>query len=136
MIKLSIDSHDLSAVMSRFTDAVAERAAAEQRERTTASRFYDAEDKIRNLKEKLAKYENADGTVKLSPNVYLNDARNMTADRIQSSLVELVKNAKGGNKINCIKVIREMTGLGLKEAKDLYEKADPPAPYAAGGQRW
>ena len=29
----------------------------------------------------------------------------------------------GGNKINVIKVVREITGLGLKEAKDLVEGA-------------
>jgi large subunit ribosomal protein L7/L12 len=29
----------------------------------------------------------------------------------------------GGNKINVIKVVREVTGLGLKEAKDLVESA-------------
>jgi large subunit ribosomal protein L7/L12 len=29
----------------------------------------------------------------------------------------------GGNKINVIKVVRELTGLGLKEAKDLVEAA-------------
>jgi large subunit ribosomal protein L7/L12 len=29
----------------------------------------------------------------------------------------------GGNKINVIKVVREVTSLGLKEAKDLVESA-------------
>jgi len=32
----------------------------------------------------------------------------------------------GGNKINVIKVVREITGLGLKEAKDLVEAAPKP----------
>ncbi|MEJ5230021.1 MAG: 50S ribosomal protein L7/L12 [Pseudothermotoga sp.] len=32
----------------------------------------------------------------------------------------------GANKIGVIKVIREITGLGLKEAKDLVEKAGSP----------
>ena len=32
----------------------------------------------------------------------------------------------GGNKINVIKVVREITGLGLKEAKDLVEGAPKP----------
>ena len=32
----------------------------------------------------------------------------------------------GGNKINVIKVVRELTGLGLKEAKDLVEGAPKP----------
>ena len=135
MIKLAIDSHDLSNLLSRFTTVVTEAAQSASRHEVTLGKLYNAEDTIRDLKAKVAKYENADGTVKVSPNVYLNDARQMTAERIQDSLVSLVQGAKAGNKINCIKVIREMTGLGLKEAKDLYEKADPPAPYAAGG-RW
>src|SRR5436190_796423 len=32
----------------------------------------------------------------------------------------------GDNKINVIKVVRELTGLGLKEAKDLVEGAPKP----------
>src|SRR5882672_419440 len=32
----------------------------------------------------------------------------------------------GGNKIQVIKVVRELTGLGLKEAKDLVEGAPKP----------
>ena len=32
----------------------------------------------------------------------------------------------GGNKINVIKVVREVTNLGLKEAKDLVEAAPKP----------
>lgn len=36
----------------------------------------------------------------------------------------------GSNKINTIKVIREITGLGLKEAKDLVEAAPKPVKEA------
>ncbi|MBI1762341.1 MAG: 50S ribosomal protein L7/L12, partial [Acidobacteria bacterium] len=32
----------------------------------------------------------------------------------------------GANKINVIKVVRELTGLGLKEAKDLVDGAPKP----------
>jgi large subunit ribosomal protein L7/L12 len=38
-----------------------------------------------------------------------------------ATLVEI-----GGNKINVIKVVREVTSLGLKEAKDLVESAPKP----------
>jgi large subunit ribosomal protein L7/L12 len=34
--------------------------------------------------------------------------------------------AAGPNKINVIKVVRELTGLGLKEAKDLVDGAPKP----------
>ena len=36
---------------------------------------------------------------------------------------DVVLTAAGANKINVIKVVRELTGLGLKEAKDLVEEA-------------
>lgn len=36
----------------------------------------------------------------------------------------------GANKINVIKVVRELTGLGLKEAKDLVEGAPKPVKEA------
>lgn len=36
---------------------------------------------------------------------------------------DVVLQAAGGNKINVIKVVREITSLGLKEAKDLVEAA-------------
>ena len=36
---------------------------------------------------------------------------------------DVVLSAAGGNKIQVIKAIREITGLGLKEAKDLVEAA-------------
>ena len=36
---------------------------------------------------------------------------------------DVILQAVGGNKINVIKVIREVTALGLKEAKDLVEAA-------------
>ena len=37
----------------------------------------------------------------------------------------------GGNKINVIKVVREITSLGLKEAKDLVEGAPKPVKEGA-----
>ena len=37
--------------------------------------------------------------------------------------LDVVLEAAGSNKIAVIKVVREMTGLGLKEAKDLVEGA-------------
>ena len=38
----------------------------------------------------------------------------------------------GPNKINVIKVVRELTGLGLKEAKDFVESAPNPLPGKEG----
>lgn len=39
---------------------------------------------------------------------------------------DVVLDADGGKKIQVIKVVRELTGLGLKEAKDLVEAAPGP----------
>lgn len=38
----------------------------------------------------------------------------------------VVLNAAGENKVNVIKAVREVTGLGLKEAKDLVDGAPKP----------
>jgi large subunit ribosomal protein L7/L12 len=39
---------------------------------------------------------------------------------------DVVLEADGGKKIQVIKVVRELTGLGLKEAKDLVDAAPKP----------
>jgi len=43
---------------------------------------------------------------------------------------DVVMTSYGANKVSVIKVVRAMTGLGLKEAKDLVESA--PAPVKEG----
>ena len=49
------------------------------------------------------------------------------AQPIEQQIVGVVMNIDiGGNKINVIKVVREVTSLGLKEAKDLVEGAPKP----------
>ena len=47
------------------------------------------------------------------------------ADAAQTEFTVVLAGA-GANKINVIKVVRELTGLGLKEAKDLVEAAPKP----------
>ena len=42
----------------------------------------------------------------------------------------VVLNAAGANKVNVIKVVRAVTGLGLKEAKDLVDGAPKPVKEA------
>jgi len=39
---------------------------------------------------------------------------------------DVILKAPGGNKIQVIKVVREITGLGLKEAKELVDSAPKP----------
>lgn len=47
------------------------------------------------------------------------------APEAPSEVTVILKDA-GANKINVIKVVRELTGLGLKEAKDLVDGAPKP----------
>lgn len=44
----------------------------------------------------------------------------------EKSTFDVVLKEAGGNKIAVIKVVREVTGLGLKEAKDLVDGAPKP----------
>jgi len=44
---------------------------------------------------------------------------------------DVILTATGDNKINVIKAVRPLTGLGLKEAKDLVEGAPKPVKAAA-----
>jgi large subunit ribosomal protein L7/L12 len=44
----------------------------------------------------------------------------------EQSTFDVVLNAAGGQKIQVIKVVRAVTGLGLKEAKDLVDGAPNP----------
>lgn len=49
-----------------------------------------------------------------------------TAAAEEKTEFDVILQAVGGNKINVIKVVREITALGLKEAKDLVEAAPKP----------
>jgi len=44
----------------------------------------------------------------------------------EKTAFDVILTAAGDKKINVIKVVRELTGLGLKEAKDLVEGAPKP----------
>ena len=48
----------------------------------------------------------------------------------EKSEFDVIYKAPGFNKINVIKVVREITGLGLKEAKELVD--NPPKPIKEG----
>ncbi|WP_168123559.1 50S ribosomal protein L7/L12 [Paenibacillus sp. HB172176] len=45
------------------------------------------------------------------------------AEAAAQSEFDVILTSAGGSKINVIKVVREITGLGLKEAKDLVDSA-------------
>ncbi|MES2618229.1 MAG: 50S ribosomal protein L7/L12 [Bacteroidota bacterium] len=47
------------------------------------------------------------------------------AAAVQTEFTVILKNA-GPNKLNVVKVVKDLTGLGLKEAKDLVDGAPKP----------
>ena len=44
----------------------------------------------------------------------------------EKSTFDVILKAPGGAKLNIVKLVKEMTGLGLKEAKDLVDGAPKP----------
>ncbi|MCL5045224.1 MAG: 50S ribosomal protein L7/L12 [Actinobacteria bacterium] len=48
------------------------------------------------------------------------------AEVVEQTEFDVILTAVGANKIQVIKVVREITGLGLKEAKDLVDGAPKP----------
>jgi large subunit ribosomal protein L7/L12 len=49
-----------------------------------------------------------------------------SADKEEKTSFDVILKAAGEQKINVIKVVKEVSGLGLKEAKDLVEAAPKP----------
>jgi large subunit ribosomal protein L7/L12 len=58
-----------------------------------------------------------------APTAAMADGGGATAAAEEKTEFDVILQAIGGNKINVIKVVREVTALGLKEAKDLVEAA-------------
>src|ERR1700710_1211586 len=50
---------------------------------------------------------------------------------VEQDSFDVILEADGGKKIQVIKVVRELTGLGLKEAKDAVEAAPKEIPAGA-----
>ena len=48
------------------------------------------------------------------------------AEEVEQTEFDVILTSAGAAKINVIKVVREITGLGLKEAKDLVDNAPKP----------
>jgi large subunit ribosomal protein L7/L12 len=54
------------------------------------------------------------------------------AEVVEQSEFDVILTSAGASKINVIKVVREITGLGLKEAKDLVDGAPKPIKEKVG----
>ena len=65
----------------------------------------------------------AAAAVAAAPAAAVGGAGESAAQAEEKTEFDVILQAAGGNKINVIKVVREVTALGLKEAKDLVEAA-------------
>jgi len=54
------------------------------------------------------------------------------AEAAEQTEFDVILTSAGASKINVIKVVREVTGLGLKEAKDLVDNAPKPLKEKVG----
>lgn len=70
--------------------------------------------------------ENKFGVSAAAPMAVAAPAAGGAAEESESDTVSVILASAGGQKINVIKVVREITGLGLKEAKDLVDGAPKP----------
>lgn len=130
-IKIQCDSHDINNLLARFVDQAETAARAEQRATNFMLKVDEHAAEIRTLKARLAKYEEM-------PGFPFPTHRQLPSGEVAANKIgEAMKLAAGGNRIGAIKLVRELTGCGLKEAKDAVEIGYPPAPYAAApNARW
>ena len=104
MINMSVE--DLGTMVEKFADRVAsERSEADYYRKTG----YENIDKIRALERQVEELTEQ-----------CKHARDAT---ITKDVIELLEHAYLNEKIMTIKVVRQLTGCGLKEAKDLVEGA-------------
>ena len=80
---------------------------------------------VLELNELVKAIEEEFGVTAAAPVVVAGGAAAGAAAEAQSEFDVILANA-GASKINVIKVVREITGLGLKEAKDLVDGAPAP----------
>ena len=66
------------------------------------------------------------GVTAAAPMAVVGGAAGAAEEAAEQSEFDVILTAAGGSKINVIKVVREVTGLGLKEAKELVDGAPKP----------
>jgi len=66
------------------------------------------------------------GVSAMAPVAAQNPAAGGAAEAAEKSEYTVVLKSGGGQKINIIKIVKEITGLGLKEAKDIVEGVPKP----------
>jgi len=118
----------LNTMLAKVAETSEEKGRAEQRLIADGNLLFKANDEIRALKERLSRHETVPG--------HAAPIRPVNGLDLAHKIGAALGAAKRGEKINAIKIIREVTGVGLKEAKDAFEIGYPVAPYEAPAQRW
>lgn len=133
---LNLDTQDMmDTLLNKVIDSATEKGRSDQRYIDLETKLFSKNDELSALKAKLAKYEPVPG---LPAQHFDYQSRHLSPEDMAKKIGEVVLQARYGNKINAIKIIREITGAGLKEAKDGYEVSDSPnpSPYNTGTSRW
>ena len=81
---------------------------------------------VLELSEFIKKVEDKFGVTAAAPVAIAGGAMPGAAAAEEQTEFDVILTAAGANKINAIKEVRAITGLGLKEAKDLVEGAPKP----------
>jgi hypothetical protein len=117
----------ISMLLDRLTTEASSLGRVEQRSLDLDAKSWAKDDEIRSLKAKLAKYEATPGYPMPLP-------IKIDSTAVAVKIGEAMRFAKNGEKIASIKLVREISGCGLKEAKDAVEMAYPPSDTIA--PRW
>lgn len=116
---MSMDTQDMiDTLLNKVIDAATEKGRSDQRYIDQENKMFSKNDEIAVLKEKLSKYEAVPG---LPARHFDFVSRNLSPEVMACKIGEVILQARQGNKIAAIKIIREISGAGLKEAKDGYE---------------
>ena len=133
---LNLDTQDMmDTLLNKVIDSATEKGRSDQRLIDLENKLFSKNDELEALKAKLAKYEPVPG---LLAQHFDYQSRHLSPEEMAKKIGEVILQARYGNKIAAIKIIREVTGAGLKESKDGYEVSDSPnpSPYNTGTSRW
>ena len=125
-IKVGIRVGALTTLMDRFASS-AETLASERAHSSKGwDQFHVANDKVIKLERELADLKSRLAIAE-KPRA-ADHFGGMYEVPVRSVIhATVTMGLKGGGKIQCIKAVREITGLGLKEAKDLVEQEEKNA---------
>lgn len=118
-MRIQLEMHELHEIVVVHQDALDARSRAE-------GALYKSEEHNRQLTVKVAGLEKRIDNVQHGIN-RANQAPDglVTKMQLQDTLEQVCRHLVNGAKINAIKIVREVTGLGLKEAKNLVEGLPP-----------